>query len=49
MLMKNIDLEQLKSLKNEKKDTNIKTFLNTPQSKDIKSSLRLEPNIYINN
>ena len=27
--------------------TNIKAFLNTPQSKDVQSSLRLEPNIYI--
>ena len=25
--------------------TNIKTFLNNPQSKDIQNSLRLEPNI----
>ena len=40
LLIKTTDLDNI---------TNIKTFLNTPQSKDIQSSLRLQPNIYINN
>ena len=38
LLIKTTDLDSI---------TNIKAFLNTPQSKDIQSSLRLEPNIYI--